>query len=451
VKIRQRLALRFTLVSALVMGAILVFIFILTRGFVSADFGQRLTQQSRLEVIHYATPTVRDVTPPSSFFLVNPVVSIYSDSGELLYQKGNYSIPDTWLTFMKDNSMFNAERGEYTTVGRKYDIAGKRYIVFVSDNDLPGQHELDILLKAIILGYVVSLMLSYGAGLYFSGKALQPVKHVIHEVRQINHDNLSHRLNLAKEDATHDEIDELVMTFNALLNRIESAFRTQKRFVQNASHELKTPLTAIMAEAELALARERNVDEYKRTLHVVMLETERLVRITQGLLTLARVEEGNDQSEMELVDVSQLIASVVTLFERHYPERKMTVAGQANDVQVQGNVQLLQAAIVNVIDNAVKYSDGGITMTIHGDMKQISIGIQDQGIGIPAHELNRIRSPLFRGSNVGDIQGAGLGLSLVERIVKIHGGKLNIFSEEGKGTHCVIVLPVKLFSGRAYG
>jgi signal transduction histidine kinase len=442
VKIRQRLALRFTLVSALVTGAILLFIFILTRGFVQVDFGRRLTQQSRLEAIHYATPTVRDVTPPATFFLVNPNVSIYSDAGDLLYQKGNYPIDDTWLTFMKENLLFNAQRGEYTTVGRKYDIDGTRYIVFVSDNDLPGQHELDILLKAIVLGYVASIVLSYAAGLYFSGKALQPVKHVIREVRQINHDNLSYRLKPAKEDTTHDEIDELVMTFNALLNRIESAFRTQKRFVQNASHELKTPLTAIMAEAELALARDRQTDEYKRTLQVIMLETERLVTITQGLLTLARVEEGNEQSELELINVDALIAGVLTLFNRHYPERKISVAGETNNVQVQGNMQLLQAALVNITDNSVKYSDGEITMTIQADKRQISIGVQDQGIGIPAHELNKIRSPLFRGSNVGDIQGAGLGLSLVDRIVKIHGGKLNIFSELGKGTHCVIVLPV---------
>jgi signal transduction histidine kinase len=426
------------------MGTILVFIFILTRGFVKADFGERLTQQSRWEAFHYATPEAREVAPEPTFLLVNPVTSIYSADGNLLYQHGEFEIPDTWINFMKSNTVFNAERGEYTTVARKYDINGKTYIVFVSDKDLPGQHELDILLKAIVVGYIVSLMLSYGAGLYFSGNALQPVKHVMREVTQINHDNLSYRLKPAKEDSSHDEIDELVMTFNALLNRIESAFRTQKRFVQNASHELKTPLTAIMAEAELALARERHSDEYKRTLQVIMLETERLVRITQGLLTLAKVEEGNKDTEMELLDVGSLVSSTIDIFRRHHPERLITVNGTADKVHVEGNMQLLQTAIINMLDNAVKYSKEKIVVTLQADKNQVSVGVQDKGIGIPAYDLNRVSSPMFRASNVGEVQGAGLGLSLVDRIIKIHRGKLNIFSEEGHGTHCVVVLPTQL-------
>jgi signal transduction histidine kinase len=440
-KIRQRLALRFTLVSALVVAAILTLIYTLTWGFIHSDFAARLAQQSQLEVLHYASPGVGDVASSGPFFLVNPVTSIYSSEGALLHSKGAYEIPSSWVSYLQKNALFDAERGKYTTVGRKYDIDGKQYLVFVSDKDLPGQHELGILLNATILGYVVSLLFSYMAGLYFSGNALQPVKHVVEEVNQITKDNLSYRLTLNKQNSTTDEIDELVLTFNALLTRIESAFISQKRFVQNASHELKTPLTAIMAEAELALTRERPVEEYKRTLQVVLLETERLVRITQGLLTLTRVEEADFQNEMVNVDVCSLINSTVSAFKLHHPDRTLVVADAPHGIQVPGNEQLLQIAVLNMLDNAVKYSDKEITISITVDGEHASIGVADKGIGIPESDLAKIRSPLFRASNVGDVQGAGLGLSLVARIVRIHGGQLSITSDEGKGTFSQVTLP----------
>jgi signal transduction histidine kinase len=441
-KIRQRLALRFTFVSALITGAILIFIYILTRGFVHADFAERLTQQSRLEAFHYATPEVREVIPPGSFLLVNPETSIYAADGKMLHQQGSYLIPKTWITFLQQNNEFNAERGEYTTVGRKYEINGKQYIVFVSDKDLPGQHELDLLIKAIFVGWFVSLVFSYFAGLYFSGNALQPVKGVVNEVNQITKDNLSYRLKLSKDSTSVDEIDELILTFNALLMRIESAFITQKRFVQHASHELKTPLTAIMAEAELALARERSIEEYKRTLKVVSDETDRLVMITQGLLTLARLEEGSRENQMDRVPIKKILANTFAAFKLHYPQRVLEITNTLPDVDVIGDMPLLEIALLNILDNAVKYSSNKIFTEVKKQDSAIFIGIRDSGVGIPEAEQSRIRSPLFRASNVRGVPGAGLGLSLVHRIIEVHHGQLNIVSEEGKGTFCEISLPI---------
>jgi signal transduction histidine kinase len=443
VKIRQRLALRFTLVSALLTGAILIFIFFVTRDFVHADFVERLTQQSRLEALHFATPDVRNVMPDSSFLLVNPQTSIFSENGKLLHAKGTYTIPQTWVSHLKANGDFTSESGEYTTVGRKYNVNGRQYIVFVSDKDLPGQHELDILINVVFAGWVISLVLSYLAGLYFSGNALQPVKHVVNEVNHITKDNLGYRLQLDKDAKSFDEIGELIHTFNALLNRIETAFITQKRFVQNASHELKTPLTAIMAEAELALTKNRSQEEYKRTLEVIVYETERLERITQGLLTLARLEEGSFQTELGEVDICALLHETLATFRLHHPEREVVRQGEIQSVMIQGNAQLLQIALLNILDNAVKYSEGRIIIGASSSSHKLTIAIQDFGIGIPATELHRIRSPLFRASNAGTIPGAGLGLSLVDRIIKVHQGQFEITARESEGTTCYVILPVK--------
>lgn len=441
-KIGQKLALRFTLVSALLTGAILIFIYMATRGFVHSDFEERLIQQSRLEVLHYATPTAKDVIPPGSFLFEDPFTSIFTSEGKIIHKKGEFEIPKSWISYMQNHPTFTTHLGTYTTVGRKYTINGIAYIVFVSEKDYAGEHELKILLRTVIIGWILSLVLSYLAGVYFAGNALQPVKHVVKEVNQITKDNLGYRLKHGKAGSNFDEIDELIITFNALLTRIESAFVAQKRFVQNASHELKTPLTAIMAEAELALARDRSQDEYRRTLNVVVGETERLISITQGLLTLARLEEGFlAQNLMEIVQVKNLVDTTVNTFMRLHPNRKVNVKDVYGSISAMGNQQLLQIAIMNMMDNARKYSEGDIDVAAMRKDNFVYISVSDTGIGIPENELSRVKSALYRASNVPSGQGAGLGLTLVDRIAAVHNGELEIESKVNQGTRCVLTIP----------
>lgn len=429
------------IVSALVTGAILAFTYFFTRGFVHSDFIDRLAQQSSLEVLHYATPEVRDIMPAGSFNLIDPSTTIYSAEKVLLYKSGDFDIPVTWVNFLKENDVFNAERGPFTSVGRKHVINGTQYLVFVSDKDTPGEREMNFLMKAILAGWVVSLILSYLTGLYFSSNALKPVTRVVEEVNTITEGNLNYRLKLKKKVAV-DEIDELILTFNALLSRIQRAFVAQRRFVQNASHELKTPLTAIMAEVELALARNRPTEEYQRTLQVVLQETDRLANITQGLLTLTRLEEGSHKTEMNNVHVENLLQETLSSFRLHHPEREVVRNGDAADSYVVGNDHLLQTALLNILDNAYKYSSDKINVDLKLEDHKVMIHIKDHGIGIPKSDIKKIKSPLYRGSNAHAIAGAGLGLSLVDRIVSVHSGSFEIHSHEGKGTECRIELPV---------
>jgi signal transduction histidine kinase len=442
VKIRQRLALRFTLVSALITGAILLVIYFFTRGFVHADFVDKLTQQSSLEVLHFATPEVKDVMSAGAFNLVNPSTSIYSVDKNLLYQTGDFQVSESWVYFLTENDVFNAERGEYTTVGRKHIVNGVQYLVFVSDKDLPGEHLLTFLVQASVAGWVVSLVFSFLAGLYFSGDALKPMTQVVNEVNKITEDNLSYRLKVNKSKAAVDEIDELIITFNELLHRIQKAFVAQRRFVQNASHELKTPLTAIMAEVELGLARARPVEEYQRTLHVVLHEAERLAKITQGLLTLTRLEEGSQRTEMSNLQFSVMGNETLRAFKLHHPDHEIVVIGTLPNVFIHGNAHLLETAFLNILDNACKYSEGKIDVTLSQENNHVRVGIRDYGIGIPKNDMQRIRDPLFRAVNAQNISGAGLGLSLVDRIVTVHSGTLEIKSDEGHGTECIVYLPI---------
>jgi signal transduction histidine kinase len=441
VKIRQRLALRFMLVSALITGAILIFIYYFTKNFVHTDFVDRLTQQSSLEVLHFASPEVKDVMDAGSFNLVNPSTFIYSADKELLHQNGDYTIPQEWVNQLAAEKIFNIEKGDYTTVGRQHMVNDVLYLVFVSDKDLPGQREMTFLVNATLSGWVVSLLLSYLTGLYFAGNALRPMKRVVEEVNHITEDNLNYRLKFDYNKPI-DEMGELIITFNALLNRIQKAFVAQTRFVQNASHELKTPLTAIMAEVELALARTRSIDEYQRTLHVVLQETERLTNITQALLTLARLEEGSFKAEMIATRINTLLDETLKTFYLHHADRAIHLTPIPENSYITCNPLLLQTALLNILDNAYKYSDHDIELSVTVNDEFLDITIRDNGIGIPHNELTRVLSPLFRATNVSSIPGAGLGLSLVDRIIKVHDGKLSITSKEKFGTTCSIKLPI---------
>src|SRR5690606_8606856 len=215
----------------------------------------------------------------------------------------------------------------------------------------------------------------------------------------ITKDNLGHRLGGIRNPGNPDELDELILTFNALLDRIERAFVAQKRFLQHASHELKTPLTAIMGEAELALAKERSAEEYTRTLDVVVSEAERRIRITQGLLTLSRLVEGFFREHTEAIDINQLFASAVQTLRIVSPHREIRIIGNVDPPFVTGNAQLLNIVFNNVLDNALKYSHREVVVTLERVNGEAVVQITDYGIGIPEDELGRVTAAMFRARN----------------------------------------------------
>jgi signal transduction histidine kinase len=190
------------------------------------------------------------------------------------------------------------------------------------------------------------------------------------------------------------------------------------------------------------LARDRDAENYKRTLSVIVSEAERLVTATHGLLTLARLEEGSFVFQPDVVEIKDLIRNTVQSFKLHHPDRSLVLEGELPSVSVHGSNELLQLALLNILNNSVKYSKDKIIMRVVVPPDSVTVEVEDFGIGVPSAELDRIRSPLFRGSNVGNVSGAGLGLSLVERVMRIHKGEFKLHSIEGKGTVCGLTLPL---------
>ena len=196
-----------------------------------------------------------------------------------------YQLPIQFLTTIWENNKANLKIDNTLYTGIKYNKEGKRYLVIVSADNYYASHHLSFLRNILLGGIFFIILLIVYQSLYFSKHIFAPIKHITDNVKQISSDNIHLRL---EETDNNNEIGELTSTFNDLLNRIETAFETQKNFISNASHELGTPLTAIIGEADVALIKERSAAEYQETLQKILQQAERLDQITKSLLFLAQ-------------------------------------------------------------------------------------------------------------------------------------------------------------------
>jgi signal transduction histidine kinase len=285
--------------------------------------------------------------------------------------------------------------------------------------------------------------------IYFSKHIFVPIKEITVKVKEISSENIHLRLEPAKGN-NNNEINELINTFNDLLSRIETAFETQKNFISNASHELGTPLTAIIGEADVALMKVRSVDEYQEAIQHILQQAERLDQITKSLLFLAQTGYREKGSNFEMVRLDEVLWQTHEIITKLNPLNKIQIdlsllPEDPRKLKVYGNKQLLQMAIANILNNACKYS-GNKTVDVYlaSTDKHIILTIKDQGIGIPESEMPFIYDPFFRASNTKLFEGYGIGLPLTRNVIKLHKGELLVKSDVGVGTIVTIKLPLLL-------
>ena len=212
-----------------------------------------------------------------------------------------------------------------------------------------------------------------------------------------------------------------------MLDRIDRDYQTEKMFVNNASHEINNPLTAIQGECEVALLADRTVPEYKDTLRRIAQEADRVVTIMRELLHFSHVRSGEEVGEREPVQMEALVEAV--------SEGRCEVECRA-DFTVMGDSNLLSMAFHNLVNNAVKYSDG---KPVHITIDDYRVSISDQGIGIPSEDLPHVFEPFFRASNTGSVMGHGVGLALAKAILEKHNARIKVLSKQGEGTTIVVL------------
>ncbi|MDH6312134.1 signal transduction histidine kinase [Parabacteroides sp. PFB2-10] len=215
-----------------------------------------------------------------------------------------------------------------------------------------------------------------------------------------------------------------------MIERIDTAFQSEKAFVRNASHELNNPLTAIQGECEITLLKERTPEEYQAAISRILHETKRIIHLMKQLLFLSRGHDEILQSFTESIQIAEFMMSFVGGRVRFSPD--------SFAYSVKANPHLLKIAIENILSNALKYSD---TQPVEVRLRVNELEIEDYGIGIPPDELGQIFQPFFRASNTRGFAGYGVGLALSLRVLQTYGAKISVYSELGKGTRVKIIFP----------
>ena len=305
------------------------------------------------------------------------------------------------------------------------------FIILVSAADVAGYHYLHELGLIMTFFFLASLFITFFMGNGFARISLLPIVKITSNLKRIRASSLDLRLPTATPNA--DEIDNLSLTINQLLEHLEQSFESQQSFIANASHELRTPITTILGEAETTLLRSRSSEEYQATLYNIVKETERLYQIINSLMELIQTNGAN--YEFQPVRMDELLWQIED--ELNNTNVKFNYLLPANSLKyiMQGNRQLLFMGISNIVKNAIKFSDNGeVHCKLFCDQSGIHIMISDQGIGIDSKDINKIFEPFFRAFNALNYAGYGIGLSLTRNIVKLHNGSIQVKSEVGKGT-----------------
>lgn len=315
------------------------------------------------------------------------------------------------------------------------------YVVVVSARPREEAAYLDSLLRVLLLSALACILLAAGIGFLFAEYLLQPLRSITRRASAIGADSLGLRLT---EASRRDELGALASAFNVMLDRIEAAFESQAAFVGHASHELNTPLTTIIGEAEYALARTRTGEQYRQSIIIIGAEAERLRAITAALLQLARTRGGGPQIS-EAILLTELLGAVRgivnTLEEKNAVSYVTTI--EAERAVLRGNRALLVQAVSNVVLNGCKYSGNApVAVEARVARNRLRLQVRDHGIGIPAAELRHVFDPFFRASNSLRHEGYGIGLPLTRTILRIHGGSIVVESVEGGGTVVEMELPV---------
>ena len=306
------------------------------------------------------------------------------------------------------------------------------FIVLVMSRNVYGAEIKEHLLLLSIFLVLFSSILIYLVGKIYSGRILIPLQHILKELKRIRANSLNRRL---KTTGNNDELEDMIETLNSMLDRLDSAVKAEKSFVSHASHELNNPITAIQGECEISLLKERSTGEYIEALQRISSESKRISNLIRHLLFLSRQDEELIKSNMEAMSLPDMLNDLIKMNERirlHYQE-----TGKA--ATVKANPYLLKIALKNIIDNACKYSEKEVDITLSQKDQHLVLEIKDQGIGIPPEEIEHIFQSFYRGSNTHDYAGQGIGLSLTQKIVSAYNARLEISSEIEKGTKVRVI------------
>ena len=326
---------------------------------------------------------------------------------------------------------------------------GRRYLVIVGSSLSDRADALRMIERFFLLGGPVALAIACSVGWILAGTSLRPVDRMRRQAAAISAAGAGQRLSVPPAD---DEVGRLARTLNGMLGRIDDAARAERQFLDNASHELRTPLTALKAELDLARSRPRTAADLAAVVDSASEETDRLVRMADDLLVLARAGQGRLVVQPEETPVRELLDASAAMFARRAAAAAITIEVTAPEATAWLDRVRIRQAVDNLIDNALRYAQTTITMQAVADNGTVTIAVSDDGPGLPPgsrqHEADTGAFAAFErsASNEADGRpdesgGAGLGLAIVRMITEGHGGQVSAANRPAGGLTVQLILP----------
>lgn len=448
--------IRFTLLFSVIVGIMLCFfsfaIYFLSDDYRQEDFHARLKNRAiekfelLIKNIGETTELLNDPVQENNLHsLTNEQITIYNDQNQTIYSDNSISTPKSDLiNSLSKQDIYSWSEHNVEGIGFKHSYRGNTYTLFISATDNHGLNYIKNLKRTLTVRLFIIMLIIFISGWIFAGYFIKPITNIVKQTDNITSKNLSYRL---RTNHVKDEIGQLTTTFNKMLDRLETAFTIQKRFVANASHELRNPLTAIGGQIDVALMKDRKKEEYRATLESVSVHIKNLRTLTNNLLELANNDVETLFQEFEEIRIDEILWNTRDEIKEQKPDCNIKInfnkiTDNEKILTCKGKAKLLEIAFINIIDNACKFSkDKTVKINVAVEKKNIILLFIDKGIGIPESYLEHIFEPFYRGSNTHGISGKGIGLSLVRGIVKLHAGKIFIHSTLNEGTTVEVVLP----------
>lgn len=444
-KIRTRIALRITAVITAVMLVFVALNYIVSTRVRMQEFYVDLKKEGAARAeLFFKTKAIHEELDKTD-------VSIYDSNYDLLYTDADDIINTQDAKALleeifKTKEDYTKNEGKFQTIGFVFTHQNINYAVITNGYDDYGQIKMKKLAIYLLILSLVSLLAACVLGYYLAKSVLKPVGTISDRMKDITANKLHLRLIGYNEK---DEFGELAASFNKTLDIIETSFESQKMFVSNVSHELRTPLATLRGEIDLSLLKERTAEEYKETLINSRQDTNKLIKLLNGLLDLAKASYDENNMTMIPVKIDEVLLDAIELVLKGNSEYDIKLIFdpgimENNEFSIIGNEYLLKTAFANLMENNCKYSENK-TSTVEVSLidKRIILRFSDTGIGIPENEIEHLFTPFYRGSNKKYVQGNGIGLALVKKVITLHKGMINIHSVVGRGTTFTVELTLK--------
>jgi two-component system, OmpR family, sensor kinase len=338
----------------------------------------------------------------------------------------------------KDAGTYIRSHDEYREA---YHATERGDLVLVGRVVTPEFDEVRGFARLIFLGGIGVLVFALAGAWWLVTRALRPLEKISDAAAKISSGNLSQRITIAESEG---ELGKLAAVLNSTFARLETAFAQQKQFTSDASHELRTPITVLISEAQTTLARERSPEDYREALTASLDTAKKMARLTEFLLELARLDAGQEILRREKVLLNQLAEDGLKLVRPLAATRQLKLHSELAPVEISADANHLAQVITNLLTNAIHYNRdaGEIRVTTRRENDVAILMVADTGQGIAAKDLPRVFERFYRADKSRSGGHSGLGLAISKAVVEAHGGTIEVTSAENVGTTFTVRLPV---------